>query len=128
MLTLSKGYKKPESGDKGSVYFPAIEDNIQQLNDHTHDGVDSQALSGAVIENETVAVDNTDWVLQTPGTYRALVTLPTGFTYDGSHKEVRVAGGAMDGAVIHPTIEKVSATSLYLYVNDNTLDLSVSFK
>lgn len=128
MLTLSKGFKKPQTGDKGSIYFPAMEENIQQLNDHTHNGVDSQALTGAVITNGTASVGAADWVLQSAGTYRALVTLPGSYTYDGSHKEVRIAGGAMDGDVIFPTIEKVSATSLYLYVNDNTLDLTVSFK
>lgn len=128
MLTLSYGYKKPQTGDKGSVYFPALEGDIQQLNDHTHNGTDSAPIPGSNITNAIAAVGSADWALQTPGTYRALVNLPLGYTYDGSHKEVRISGGPTDGAVINPTIEKIDDSSLYLYVNDNSLNLNVSFK
>ena len=47
MLTLSHGYEKPETGDKGSVFFPALEDNIQKLNDHNHNGLNSELLTAA---------------------------------------------------------------------------------
>lgn len=45
MDVLSYGYKKPQDGDTGDVFFPAIEDNIQRVNDHTHDGVNSAFIA-----------------------------------------------------------------------------------
>ena len=41
MIVLSNGYKLPETGDFGDVWFPALEDNIQRINTHNHDGTDS---------------------------------------------------------------------------------------
>jgi hypothetical protein len=43
-ITLSYGYKKPQTGDKGSSWFPDLEHDIQQLNDHTHNGVTSAKI------------------------------------------------------------------------------------
>jgi hypothetical protein len=31
--TLSYGFEKPATGDKGTVFWPALEDNIQQLHE-----------------------------------------------------------------------------------------------
>ena len=45
MIILGNGYKLPETGDFGDDWFPALEDNIQRLNDHSHDGVDSEILT-----------------------------------------------------------------------------------
>ena len=45
MIILSNGYKLPETGDFGDVWFPALEDNIQRLNDHNHDGNNSDKLT-----------------------------------------------------------------------------------
>lgn len=127
MLILSKGYKKPQSGDKGSVWFPALEENIQQLNDHTHNGTDSQLIAGGSVSNQVVTIAAVDWVSSGSG-YRFLVPLPSGYTYDGTHKEVRLNGGAQDGAVVVPTIERVSNTTMYVYSSDNTVSFNVSFK
>lgn len=127
MLTLSKGFKKPQSGDKGSVWFPALEDDIQQLNDHTHNGADSQAIPGGNIQNSVVVIAAVDWVVFAPG-YRFLLSIPAGYTYDGTHKEVRISGGPADGAIVNPTIEKVSNSTMYVYTNDNTVAFAVSFK
>ena len=45
--TLSYGFVRPATGDKGSVFFPALEDNITQLNSHDHDGTDSALMTAA---------------------------------------------------------------------------------
>lgn len=45
MEILSYGYKKPVNGDTGDVFFPALEENIQKQNDHTHDGVNSAFIA-----------------------------------------------------------------------------------
>ena len=43
---LSKGYLKPGNPTTGDLWFPAMETNIQLMNDHVHDG----ALAGFKIK------------------------------------------------------------------------------
>lgn len=124
MQTLSYGYQKPESGDVGSLFFPALEDDIQQVNDHDHDGVNSALIPSHSIVSGTVTALAVDWVATTFGMYRQLITCPTGWTYDDSNKEFRLASGA----TYYPLIEKVSATTFYLYINDNTQSVVISFR
>ena len=50
MVILSNGFKLPETGDFGDVWFPALEDNIQRTNDHDHDGNNSNKLQSSSIE------------------------------------------------------------------------------
>lgn len=56
MIILSNGYKLPETGDFGDVWFPALEDNIQRVNDHNHDGADSETLDATAFEGITQTV------------------------------------------------------------------------
>ena len=49
MITLSNGYQLPEDGDRGNVFWDGLEGNIQRLNDHKHDGADSEKLSTILI-------------------------------------------------------------------------------
>ncbi len=126
-VILSKGYILPQTGDKGSVWFPALEDDIEQLNSHNHDGVNSEQIPGSSIASGTADILPADWVAFGTG-YRFLVTLPSGFTVDGSHKEFRLVGAPADGGLIFPTIEKVSANTMYVYSNDATITVKVSLK
>lgn len=50
MVILSNGFKLPETGDFGDVWFPALEDNIQRTNDHNHDGNNSSRLQASSID------------------------------------------------------------------------------
>lgn len=120
MQTLTYGFKKPESGDKGSVWFPAIEDNIQQLNDHTHNNVDSPPISSSNILATTQDVNAIDWVATSGGMYRQLVTV-TGSGLVDEH--IVIFKDSTTGAQCFLGVEKVSATTYYVYTNDNTLDL-----
>lgn len=45
MIQLSYGFWKPEDNDTGDVFFPKMADNVQQTNDHNHDGVNSPFIS-----------------------------------------------------------------------------------
>ena len=81
MVILTNGYKLPETGDFGDVWFPALEDNIQRLNDHKHDGNDSETLDSTALES----------VVQT--------VLSGAFVPSGSEfvaAGVTLAGGAVD--------------------------------
>jgi hypothetical protein len=124
VLTLSYGYKRPQSGDRGALWFPAMEANIERLNDHDHDGVDSSLLSAGVIVKGSVTVAAASWTLLSTGKYKQTVTCPAGFNMTDHIPSVRLA----TGHIIHPTIEKVSNTTFDIYTLDNSLTLTVIFR
>lgn len=113
MITLSKGYKKPQYPDTGDVWFPAMEQNIQLMNDHTHDGSNSQVLGSA-----TQVIASGSWVASPigGGSYRQLVTMPAGFSFDQCALWFQLS----TGEVVYPSVERQSSTTYYIYTNDNT--------
>lgn len=114
MQTLSYGYKLPSNPDTGDQFYPAMEFNIQRLNDHSHNGTDSAPL-GTVTQN----VLDTDWVAAPigGGLYRQLVTIPDPFTYDVCAIFFKLSSGEY----VYPSIERVTNKTYYVYTNDNTL-------
>lgn len=119
MLTLSYGYKKPQNPDTGDLFFPALEADIQQLNDHNHDGTNSAPLASGVQD----ALSGS-WVATSGGMYRQLMTVPSGLSYDTCNIWVKRSTGEF----VYPTIERVSATTFYLYTNDNSLAYKVFYR
>lgn len=125
MDTLSYGYKKPETGDRGSTFFTAMEDNIQRVNDHTHNGTDSPPLPAQSISGVTQSILAVNWVANGPtGFYRQLVTVASGFDFDKVFISFRLTAS---GDYVYPTVEKVSTTSYYVYINDNTVGLTAVY-
>lgn len=124
MLTLSYGFKKPQSGDNGSTVFPALEGNFQQLNDHSHNGVDSALLpiSSLTVVKHTVAA--ADWVDLGGGNYRQKVAISGGLQYDAIVISFR---DLATGNYLNLTTEKFDATNYYVYINDNSLDLTAVY-
>lgn len=122
MLTLSFGFKKPLSNDKGPQVFPAMEDNIQQLNDHTHNGVNSSKLPGSSLEPTTQVLLAAGWVLVANGHYNQTATLPGGLLYDKVTLRFRLNSTGHD---VFPTVLKASATQYTVYFDDPSLDLLV---
>ena len=124
MLTLSFGYKKPETGDKGTPLFDALELDIQKLNDHSHDGVNSTPLTAQSIQGIQDTILSANWVAFGPtGHYRQLVTMIAGFSFDTMFMSFRLPSGDY----ITPTVEKFSATQFYVYTTDNTTDFKVTY-
>lgn len=118
MQTLSYGYKLPEDGDWGSVFFPALSFDISRLNSHNHDGSNSAALSIASLAVSTANILAANWVATSGGTYRQLITLPGLFTYDGRNISFRKA---TTGEILYLHAVKASSNTYYVYTNDNTL-------
>lgn len=114
---LSYGYKLPSTGDRGATFFPDLEDDITQLNDHDHNGTNSALLTISAIAITTQAIASGSWAATSGGTYKQTVTLPGSLTYDAISMEFRLTTGKH---IIFPTIEKVSSTSYDIYINDNT--------
>jgi len=122
-LTLTYGFIKPQSGDRGSSLWTALEDNIQQLNDHTHNGTNSAKLPAQSITGVTQTIASGSWVTYggPTGFYRQQVTVPAGFDFDVVSISFRESGST--GAAIYPTVERVSDTQYLVYTIDNTADM-----
>lgn len=126
--TLSKGYKKPSTGDRGSSFYPNLEDNIELSNSHKHDGVDGEKINVKDLTVTSQTISSASWGADLGGsTYRQLITLPTGMTFNDMVPKFQISGGGDDGKVIHPTIVKASSTTYYCYVNDNTIAVLVTY-
>ena len=114
MITLSKGYKLPETGDFGDEWFPAMEDNIQLLNDHSHNGLDADKIEGINLLSSTLTVLSGAFADQGNGYFRATVTVPGGGLVDNFVVAVK------DPTTKEPVllkIEKLNSTQFYLYTN-----------
>lgn len=127
MLTLSYGYLKPQTPDNGGDFFPALEQDIQQLNDHTHNGSNSALLTSQSITPVSQTILTASWSATSGGTYRQLVTTPPAIDFDNYGLAFRIASGANLGFEIHPSVERVTDTTFYVYTNDNTIDVTILY-
>lgn len=128
MPTLtSMGYKKPSTGERD--YFPTLEFNIDHGNSHSHNGVNGERISTKDLSKQTGSISSGSWsaVSGQTGTYRQLITVPTGYAVSTSEMKFYVDGGDEDGDQIFPTVEKVSSTTYYVYINDNSVALKVVY-
>lgn len=121
MQTLSYGFQLPQSGDKGPVLFPALEANIQQLNDHTHDGTNSPLIPASNIEGVSVSIPSSGWAAfgGPIGEYRQVVSMAPGFEFDKSSVKFRT----VDGDYVYPTVKRISNISYYVHCNDPSVSL-----
>jgi hypothetical protein len=124
MLTLSYGFKRPQTGDKGSAFFPALEDDIQQLNDHEHDGTDSARLTTASVEALTTAILAAGWVAQGGGLYAQDVNLPGSLLYDEIHITFKQTS---NGNQLALGVDKVDGNTYTVYCTDNTLNVTAVY-
>lgn len=126
--TLSYGYKKPVAPDPASLWMPEHEDNVQQLNDHDHDGVNSAPVNGLAIDRESGSILAAGWAV-VPGGFQQTVTAPAGVSEINQHflKFVSTAGLAGAGAVIYPEVTRVTGTTYTVKVNDVTLAMTVYY-
>ena len=114
MQILSNGFKLPETGDFGDVYFPALEDTITQLNDHTHNGTDSEQLASTSIAGSYVSVLSGAFTDQGDGYWRATVTVPNSGLVDN---HVVVCKDPTTKDQVYLKVVKLSSTQVYIYTN-----------
>ncbi len=120
MQTLSYAIKKPQAGDKGSSFFPALEENFQQQNDHDHDGVDSAPILSTNIVSVQQPLSSANWSHVSDGIYRQLVTVPNGKLFDNS---IIIFRDAADKGQMPLDVLKVSSTTYYVFCNDSSINL-----
>lgn len=126
--TTSKGYKNPDVGDRGSQWFPDLNFNIDRMNAHAHDGIDSEKIAIKNIVKQSQTLLSSAWGTDLGGSnYKQSVTMPTGLNFDDSQiKFIEVLSGTT-GDQIHPTVSKTSATTFDVFVNDNTMTVKVVY-
>lgn len=118
------GYFVPADGDRGQTLFDALEANWQRVNDHSHNGVNSAKLSSASIASTSQAISSANWALHTNGLYRQLISTVGGLLYENYNLMFR---DSSNGDHLFLDTEKVGASQYYVYINDNTKDLTVSY-
>jgi len=122
--TLSYGVYLPSTGDSGAALFTGLEGDLTQLNDHTHNGVNSAQLSATSVVGTTQSILAAAWVASgATGHYRQSVTLPAGYSFDTVQIGFRTAAGIY----IMPTVERISATQFYVYTTDNSLTFTAVY-
>ena len=129
MQTLTYGFKKPQTNDSGSSFFPALESNIQQLNDHDHNGVNSAKLAAGAVEATFHDLGST-WVAGPSASkpYKQLVTLPTALISAAMKTDLLdMAFRDADGNKLYLDMTVITDTTYEVYSNDNTLDLTVVY-
>jgi hypothetical protein len=119
MIILSYLFKKPTTGDRGNILFQALEDNIQKLNDHTHNGTNSSKLAGSSITADITVTNLIPDVNEGEGTWSKLVNLPSGYTYDGQRIQFRLNASPFE--YVYPKFEWISASQIKYYTNDTTV-------
>lgn len=121
--TLSHGYKMPSVGERS--FFDELESNITLSNSHEHSGIDGEKIKAKNLSKGSGAILSASWsaVSGQAGTYRQLVTVPTGYTVDLAQIKISDASGNP----LLLSIEKASSTTYYVYINDNSLSLTVVY-
>lgn len=110
--TLGFGYLKPSNPTTGDLWFPAMETDIQLMNDHVHDGV-TGAITPAALTNILAA----NWgAADANGGYNQTITMPTGMSYDTTNIQFRYS----TGEAVYPLVTRVSTSQYKVYTNDNT--------
>lgn len=124
MIVLTYGFQQPQNGDPGSVWFPALNVDIQKLNDHDHDGINSAPINATSISAGTVSILAANWVLDIAGRYKQTVSTPAGYNIDSFNPLFRITGGD----IIYPSVHRLNATSFVVYTLDNTLSYTAVFR
>lgn len=115
MQTLSTGVKKPEDNDRGagaSGFWDALELNCDFLD--------------AALTIITQAVPGTGWVAS-GNFYRKVITMPTSPSALLFGQCKISAYLNVDKHEIFPTMERISATSFYLYMPNDTTAVDLTF-
>jgi hypothetical protein len=117
--------KIPETGDRGSIFCPAISENFAVLDGHTHDGLNSPLVKSSSLEKQSVVIPAVNLVEQSDGDYLYSLTLPTGYGFDNSLFKFIINSGDLVGQEINPTIVKTGDNSLDFKIYTNTFDVKV---
>jgi len=119
-LSTGLGLDKPSDPTYGDVFFPAMESNIQKINDHTHNGT-----LGNINPTSTVSVSSGAWGSDLGGgTYKQTKTIPSEYTTTNCIMQVRRTSTA---SIVYPTIVILTSSTIDIYTNDNSAAYTIHF-
>lgn len=130
--TLSFGYKRPEVGDIGDPIFDALEDTITQLNDHAHNGTNSDRVSSGNLTRGSVSVPTTGWSAS-GSLYKQTVTFPSGWSaangssWGSAGIRFFFASGTYANQECFPKTNYLTATTFELFSLVSNQDFTVKF-
>lgn len=125
---LGYGFVLNDASDESSTAWMANYNvNIQKLNDHTHDGVDSALISSTSFAKTSQDVDASAWVLVGAGIYSQSVAMPLGFEFDNVIMQFVITGGPTVDEIWYPQVIKTGISSFDIYSNDNTITFTVRY-
>jgi hypothetical protein len=123
--TLTYGLVRPNDGDRGATFWDELAGNITKLDAHDHDGTDSPRLTTAASTAMTSSVSAASWGATIGnGQYRQLITLPAALSYDSVQITFRET---TNNETVFTKHIKASASTYYVYTNDNTLALTAVY-
>lgn len=122
--TQTYGRKIPSVGD--ADWWDQLEDNIALDDSHDHNGTNTPKISTKNLSKSTSTIGSGSWgaVSGQAGTYSQTITVPSGYTVDGSLIKFYITSSGIE---IHPTVRKASAGTYDVFINDNTLSLTAVY-
>lgn len=132
MTPSTYGYRIPDTGDlaKGANgWFASIVYNFERLDDHNHDGVNSALLALASFSPYTATIAAAGWSVSGSG-YKQTISAPAGLTEFNNYnaKFVFTAPVGKVGEIAYLHYDRISATSIDVYCNDNTAEFTAYFR
>lgn len=123
MIEISYGYKLPQTKDKGTIFWPALEFDIQRVATHNHNGSNSAKLTSTSVQTVTQALSAANWVALGNGNYKQEVTLPSSMRFDDYSIEFRTD----DGQVLLLSAKRTDFVKFEVFINDPTVNLVVVY-
>ncbi len=122
--TLNYGFILPNTGDKGSVWFPALETNITKLADHNHNDSNSARIPSTNISAVKVSLDDPvlgqpAWTTESAGKFYKDITIPNDANYADVFVMVKNAAGEQMFLDIKPV--SGNTKKFKVYSNDSGL-------
>lgn len=122
MQTLTYGQKVPDTGDKGSVWFPALESNFTAIDSHSHNGTNSAKIPPSSITIASGNISSASWgaVSGKTGLFSQSVTMPTNYLYASNMITFRDTAGSL---LMLQTEAGTASDVFVVYCNNSALDL-----
>jgi hypothetical protein len=116
---------KPSDKDQGpNEVFAILETFMERIATHSHTGADSKEISVNFSKSTQDLAETVDytWNAQGDHIYRATITIAAPGTEDNLRSYFYKSPTEVDWVEFQPDVERVDATSYYLFTNDNSID------
>ena len=124
----------PDAKEEGNDVFDKLEEFMERVGAHTHDGTDSTVITLNIEKgvqelaangNGVIGGDFT-WGPTSPGKFRALVDVAPSSDFDNNERIYFYRIGSGAPKQFYPTVERVSPTQYYVYSNVTEVDNGVT--